>query len=447
MKRVSPSVRGVETWLALLLLAPASLSLAASPARSTLVLHVDDDAPPGGDGTGARPFDEVRDAVAAARRRASSYPKVIIRLAPGRYPVAATLRIDFPVRILGSNEPDLDDDGWPAGTARPDTETTLEATACDLDGGTALPMILIGGAAGAGVREIWLTRLTLHGFSGCPVLQIQRAQGFRMTDSIVRGAPPGVVRARATLGIDVAASSGVIARNHVSGVQVCGLCIGGGTATSPASVTLADNRSVDNNGGGLLLGGSAVPVAGTEGLLEAWVTRNDLSLNQGTAQGFGLRVVVIQPLGPGDEPRGRVRARITDNRIADDRIGLMIDAGFPARNRKPSGCDERTFSGQLSLVLRGNSVTGSLQRPALVTFTRGQVITNGSPLRDWQYLHDATFAIDDPDLTLGEGLFDHPFADPFVNDASNGGACLADEAAEPLANTLVYNGEVMPPQP
>jgi hypothetical protein len=125
----------------------------------------------------------------------------------------------------------------------------------------------------------------------------------------------------------------------------------------------------------------------------------------------------------------------------------MIDAGFPVRNRLASGCDERTFSGQLSLSLRSNSITGSLQRPALVTFTRGQVITNANPLGDWQYLHDATFTIDDPDLTLGEGLIDHPFADPFVNDASNGGACPADETAEPLANSLIYNGQVMPPRP
>lgn len=154
---------------------------------------------------------------------------------------------------------------------------------------------------------------------------------------------------------------------------------------------------------------------------------------------------LIQPLGPGDEPRGRVRARLVGNRIADNRTGLMIDAGFPARNRRASGCDERTFSGQLGLSLRGNSVTGSLQRPSLVTFTRGQVITNASPLRDWQYLHDATFSIDDPELTLEEGLFDHAFADPFVNDASNGGACPADETAEPLANSLIYNVEAVPP--
>jgi hypothetical protein len=433
--------------LALVLLVSVPPSLAAPPGRSTLVLHVDDDAHPGGDGTGSRPFQDVGDAVAAARDRVAWHSKILISIAPGRYPVPATLRIDFPVRLHGGNVPELDADGWPLGTVRPDTETTLEATGCSVDGGTARPLVLVGGAGGNGVSDVSLTSVTLQGFSGCPVLQVQRAQRFAVTDTIVRGTPPGVARARATLGIDVAASSGVVARNHVSGVQGCGICVGGGTSASPASVTATDNRSVDNNGGGLLLGGSAVPVAGSGARLDARVVHNDLSLNQGTAPGSGLRVVAIQPIGPDDEPRGQVTALIADNRVANNRHGLMVDAGFPVRNSRTSGCDARTFSGRLDLRLRGNTLTGSLQRAALVTFTRGQVFTNGNPLRDWQYLHEATFTIDDPDLTLGGSLFDHPESDPFVNDGRNGGTCAADEASEPLSNVLIYNDEELPPQP
>ena len=125
----------------------------------------------------------------------------------------------------------------------------------------------------------------------------------------------------------------------------------------------------------------------------------------------------------------------------------MIDAGFPSRNLRTSGCDARHFTGRLDLGLRGNTLAGSLQRPALVTFARGQVFTNGNPLKDWQYLHGATFTIDDPDRTLGYSLYDHPISDPFVNDGSNGGTCAADETSEPLGNTLTYNDDAIPPQP
>jgi hypothetical protein len=83
----------------------------------------------------------------------------------------------------------------------------------------------------------------------------------------------------------------------------------------------------------------------------------------------------------------------------------------------------------------------------VVTFTRGQVFTNGNPLRRWQYLHGATYSIEDPDLTLlgPSHLFDHPLLDPFPPPGTVG-TCDADQTNEALNNTLWYNGEEVQPQ-
>jgi hypothetical protein len=57
----------------------------------------------------------------------------------------------------------------------------------------------------------------------------------------------------------------------------------------------------------------------------------------------------------------------------------------------------------------------------------------------WQYLHNSTYTISDPDGTLAGYWYDHPAADPFL------GPCANDAVQEPLANHLIYNGvEVLP---
>jgi hypothetical protein len=74
----------------------------------------------------------------------------------------------------------------------------------------------------------------------------------------------------------------------------------------------------------------------------------------------------------------------------------------------------------------------------LVTFTRNQAALNPTLLSLWQYLHNATFTIDDRDGTLANALINHPASDPFL------GPCPADATHERLGNTLIYNNLVMP---
>jgi hypothetical protein len=196
------------------------------------------------------------------------------------------------------------------------------------------------------------------------------------------------------------------------------------------------------NLGGLVLIGSTSRVPETGDQLAAVVRDNDLSENNQVAGfSFGLRIFTInRPLGaPGDtQSTGNVRATIQGNRIADNEIGVTIDAGFPFR-RVGTICDPLVYSGTFQLDFRGNTLSGSRLLPALITFTRNQAALHQFPLDLWQYLHSAVYDITDPDGTLADALIDNPEFDPFV------GPCPNDATHELLGNALIYNGTVLPP--
>jgi hypothetical protein len=405
----------------------------ASTPRATLNAFVDDEAPAGGDGSSRAPFRAIGEAVAAARTASANYRIVRIHVAPGSYAVDSTLRLDFPVALVGSSVPELDQDGWPLGTAAIGTETTLTGTETL---GTD-PLIRAGGDAGKVVSGISVTKLTLRAWSSTgasanagPVLQVQRAQDVVVANNILKA--PGLT------GIDAVASSGRFSGNHVSGMSACGICVGAGTADSPAAVTVTGNRSVSNGAGGLLLGGTTFPLLESGDILTADILHNDLSSHASVPLGFGLRVLAIGGDLPDSQDRGTVTARIHDNRIAGNRRGLIVDAGFTRRYTALGACDPHEYTGVLNLSLRGNTVTGSLSRSALVTFTRVQAITvgtGGSAPTRWRYLHGATFTIDDPDLSLADYELDDPLTDPKADPA-----CEADTANPLLANVFAYNG-------
>ena len=126
-----------------------------------------------------------------------------------------------------------------------------------------------------------------------------------------------------------------------------------------------------------------------------------------------------------------------DNRIAGNELGMSMDAGFPYRQAGAT-CDPRGFTGTIDLELKDNVLTGSLLAPALVTFTRNDAALDPGALSRWQYLHDATFAISDPQGTLADAWIDHPETDPFL------GPCPGDATNEALGNTLRYNGADLP---
>src|SRR5262249_48360473 len=159
---------------------------------------------------------------------------------------------------------------------------------------------------------------------------------------------------------------------------------------------------------------------------------NDLRENFGI-QGFGFRAFILRrDLGaPGDsQSSSSVFAVIRGNRIAGNRVGVVIDAGFPV-GRVGTACDSGVYSGTIDLRCVGNTLSGSFLTPALVTFTRNQAALNPAILPQWQYLHGAAFTISDQDAELEGAWIDHPASDPFL------GPCPADAMHEVLGNVLI----------
>jgi hypothetical protein len=247
-----------------------------------------------------------------------------------------------------------------------------------------------------------------------------------------------IFRAPATFAFTSVASSGKLIANHLSGIGT-GAIFNGGYPESPSNVVAVGNRAVGNNLGGILLNGASINIPELGDQLSAIVRGNDLSGNTGT-QGFGLRVFILRRDAgtPGDSQSvAHVEALVQDNRLVGNRVGLMVDAGFPYR-RVAGVCDPRVFSGTIDLELLGNSLSDSILAPALITTTRNNAALTPSMLPMWQYLHGATFSISDRDQTLMGAWIDHPTADPFV------GPCPADATHEILENTLIYNGVEVP---
>lgn len=389
-----------------------------------LVIHVDDDAGPGGNGSGRYPFDNIADALTLAQ----SLGGAVVIVEPGQYPVSSTLRIQSPIDLRGSNVMEVDGAGRPTGFVAPGTETRIVGT-------TALgtSALLSVGPSDNGV---------LHGveirnfiFDSGPArgddVSLNRTQNYSLYENTFRG--------MATNGIFSVASSGKIVGNDISD-DVTGAAIAAGYPASPSSVEFVGNRVVRNIGGLVLIGStSRVPETGDQ--LDVLVLDNDLSENNRVAGfSFGLRMFTINrpPGAAGDtQSAGNVKATIQGNRIADNEIGVTIDAGFPFR-RVGATCDARVYSGRFDLELRGNTLSGSLFIPALITFSRNQAALHQFPLDLWQYLHSAIYDITDEDGTLADALIDHPELDPFV------GPCANDATHELLGNTLIYNGTVLP---
>lgn len=92
----------------------------------------------------------------------------------------------------------------------------------------------------------------------------------------------------------------------------------------------------------------------------------------------------------------------------------------------------------MDLRFTDNTLSESTLTPAVVTFTRNTAALTPSMLPEWQYLHGATFTIEDQDGLLADAWIDHPATDPILS------PCAADAADELLGNLLIYNSRVLP---
>ena len=204
-------------------------------------IYVDAAAIPGGDGSIQWPFNNIAGAVDEGRNRSATAGIIQINVAAGEYLVASQIDIDYPLTLLGASTLAFDLDGRPTGTALAGTETKVIATSTLGD----KPLFYVHPKAGAqSVAVVKVSNLLLTGSGTAPTagaIKLEKAQAFVVSDLIVKGT---VALTSPSVGIDVTASTGVIKRSFVSGVGSCGICVGAGTATSPAAITIQQNRSV-----------------------------------------------------------------------------------------------------------------------------------------------------------------------------------------------------------
>lgn len=394
--------------------------------QSAPVIHVDDDAPLGGNGSGGFPYNNLADALEKARLTNAA----VIQVAPGDYAIGSTLVIEQSHLDLRGSSLLVKEEGsgWPTGNVQPGTETRIIGTALL---GTQ-PLVAVGRRPSGGVvNEVGISGFVFAGASAATIeMTLTRVQNFSIHDNVFRGL--------GMFGVESTASSGSLVENYFSGVGT-GAILAGGYPSSPSKVTVKGNRSVQNNLGGVLLNGASIGIPELGDELDAVVRDNDLSQNGLGTNSFGLRLFVIRrDLGaPGDtQSTSKIRALVQSNRLVGNLIGISVDAGFPYR-RVGTLCDTRVYTATIDLKLQGNTVADSVLTPALVTFTRNTSALIPSMLPQWQYLHAATFTITDPQGTLAGAWIDHPERDPFL------GPCPEDAVNEPLGNILRYNDLVM----
>jgi len=384
-----------------------------------VLIHVDDDAAPGGNGSARFPFKNLPEAVDTAR---TVVGPVIIQVEPGDYPLTSTLVIARSLELRGSTVQINDSDSWPTGQVAPGTATRIFAS-----NPTLTRLVLVDRGDSTVLRDVNIRGFIIEGTAAGASLLFNRVQNYSIADN--------VFRAPASRGVQSVASSGRVSGNYFSGLGE-GAIFNGGYASSPSNVVFQGNRAVHNMIGGVLLVGASINIPELGDELKAVVRDNDLSGNGG----FGFRAFILRrDLGaPGDsQSSASVYALVQGNHIVGNRNGIVIDAGFPYRQAGVT-CDTRVYSGNMDLRFTGNTLSESTLTPALITFTRSTAALTPSTLPQWQYLHGATFTIDDQEGILADAWIDHPAIDPIL------GPCPADAAHEFLGNVLIYNNVILP---
>jgi hypothetical protein len=413
---------GTILALAVALIADAITGNSAAPT----VIHVDDDAAAGGDGSGRAPYNNIADAVASTL---GTPGPVVIKVEPGIYALDATIQLERSVDLRGSSVLPLDEGGLPTGAVVPGTETRIIASPA-LGAGS---LILAGRSDASIIQGVRIQGFQFEGPAGGASVTVMRAQDFIFSGNVLTGG--------SLPGISTIASSGRIAGNFMSGVAT-GAILAGGYPASPSQVVFSGNRAVRNDIGGLLLNGASTGIPELGDQVDAIIQGNDLSENgtgSSSINAFGVRFLVLRrDLGiPGDtQSSGNIHAQVQGNRIVGNKIGVVIDAGFPYR-RFGTTCDARVYTGTMDLVFQGNTVNGSVTTSGLITFGRSTAALNPATLSQWQYLHGAKLSINDLQGILTSAWLDHPELDPYI------GVCANDATHEPLGNTLSYNGALV----
>jgi len=380
-------------------------------------------------------FTTIQAALAQARidRLSSGLPPnetIVIHVASGQYVETWPLILDVPnLSLEGETSLTTDGNGLPTGfvdssatklVAKPalvslETILLMGPTSSDLTGNGVTVQGLVLDAGNSGLAD-----------NGRDIT-LDRVSDFSIRQNVLTGS--------AALALDARASSGVIEENFITGAT-CGSCISAGNQQTPANYLFLRNRSVNNVGAAVLVGGSSydgvedtrlLPVAPgtTFDQITAVINGNDLSNNnQDPNFSAGIRFFAINLGIPTAQNTGNVTATVINNTVMGNSFGVTIDAGFPYR------ADQRLWNASFSVAFSGNVISGSKRSPALITFTRNEATIFPKMLKAYKYLQDSTFTLSDSGGNLNGYWFDHPATDPTDGRLLN--------------NTLIVNGVTVP---
>jgi hypothetical protein len=380
-------------------------------------------------------FGRISDALSAARavRMArgelrSASCRITILVADGTYQGTAIstasgdieqfpMIIDVPdITVRGALVMGLDDAGRATGNGVGTAASTLTPVEpMPILNGVSIPIIIdnahANGSAGNG--------LVIEGFvfqSGHDAAVDAGGQailGLRTTGLTIQG---NRFESGFTESIDLRGLSGDVIQNHLSGTAgTCDICLAG-----PGNYRGEGNR--------LLAGGiPGITVDGPVGLgvpsgIEPFVLpataetfadleNNYISDHNRTPVGVGIRLDALGVGGP--NVQSAVHALIRDNRLVNNRFGIIIHAAFPVAGT--------ALRGDIDATLGGNVIEQSCEAKLLVSFSRH---TTALGLSANPYLHNSTFQLAlGGDLDWSEAWFSDP---------------------DGFGNTLIVDGNVIP---
>ena len=260
-------------------------------------------------------------------------------------------------------------------------------------------------------------------------------------DYVVRG---NAITGAGSFAIHHSASSGKTVRNLLTGNSPAGISYQGPT---PGPSEVSQNTSTHNLLGGMVVvcadGGFALPtlsqetnlsvvprpVDGSMNRTDVEIDGNDLSHHAENPDiGFGLRILMF---GVVSFPSGMTDCAVTalDNRITDNTLGVIVDAGFPYQTRGGVTVDT-AWTARFSGRFERNTVEGSSEN-ALVSLTRFtstldcRELDPGRPT-SFRFLRNSTYTIS-TDGELASACYDDRELDP--------------RSGQPLGNELQIDGK------
>jgi len=336
--------------------------------------------------------------------------------------------VDVPaITLRGALVMGVDAAGRATGVGTTDDETTLRSIEpLPTINGAPTPIVVAnshpGGSAGSG--------LTVEGFvfqsgaqpalapAGLGVLSV-RATGLTIRGNRFESFGSAV---------DLRASSGDVVQNQAEGTGACDLCLVG-----PGTYRAIGNRVLEGGIEGIITGPVVVlPLpSGVEpydlpATSETWaeIRNNEVRDHRRLPAGAAIRVDA-QGLGA-PNVHAAVHAAIQDNRLVNNRFGIIVHAGFPA-----AGTD---LKGDVDVTLSGNAIEQSCQAKLLVALSRHGTALG---LANGPYLRNSTFSLSlAGDVSWNDVWFSHP--------AGFGNTLTVDGQAIPNGNRQFYSATECP---